>query len=145
MCIFTPRLCNKNKKNKYEQINRKHNTHQQYKHTSNIKQYTYTSKKGKRSTRNHHNNSMRVYGCVFCSAPLLFVYLRMRISSNASSITGVLFDAVGVCGPPSYCAPLVCVPAVIRVLDVWWHNQKTVFHVFEVSACTITQFHCSWC
>ena len=96
MCVYSHQDCAiKNKKNKYEQINRKHNTHQQYKHTSNIKQYTYTSKKGKRSTRNHHNNSMRVYGCVFCSAPLLFVYLRMRISENASSIAGVLFDSVG--------------------------------------------------
>jgi len=39
---------------------------------------------------------MRVYGCVFCSVPLLFVYLHMRISSsNASSIAGVLFDSAG--------------------------------------------------
>ena len=38
---------------------------------------------------------VRVYGCVFCSLPLLFVYLRMRLSSNPRSIAGVLFDLVG--------------------------------------------------
>jgi len=37
---------------------------------------------------------MRVYGFVFCSVPLLFVYLRMRISSNASSTAGVPYDSV---------------------------------------------------
>ena len=55
-----------------------------------------------------------------------------------------------VCGPLSYCAPLVCVPPVIGVLTVWWHNQKTVFHVFEVRWCTICAWGCApgmtwWC
>ena len=36
---------------------------------------------------------LRVYGCVFCSIPLLFVYLRMRIFSNLRSIAGVPFDS----------------------------------------------------
>jgi len=27
-------------------------------------------------------------------------------------------------GIPYYCAPLVCVPDVIGVLAVWWHNKK---------------------
>ena len=38
-----------------------------------------------------------IYGCVFCSLPLLFVYLRMHIRvclQNQKSIAGVLFDLV---------------------------------------------------
>jgi len=38
---------------------------------------------------------LRVYGCVFRSIPRLFVYLRMRMSSNSRSIAGVLFDSAG--------------------------------------------------
>ena len=40
---------------------------------------------------------MRAYGSGFCSVPLSesFVYLCVRISSNASSIAGVQFDSVG--------------------------------------------------
>jgi len=32
----------------------------------------------------------------------------------------------GVCGPPCYCAPLVCVPAVIGVLAVWRHYKPKI-------------------
>jgi len=42
-------------------------------------------------------------------------------------MAGVPFDTntirSGVYRPPSYCAPLVCVPVVIRVLAVWRHNK----------------------
>jgi len=38
---------------------------------------------------------LRVYGLVFSSFPLLFVYLRMRMSSNPRFIVGELFDSVG--------------------------------------------------
>jgi len=52
-----------------------------------------------------------------------------NVSSNSSSIAGVPFAVIrlGVCGPPYYCTPLVCVPAVIGVLAVWQYtkNQKT--------------------
>ena len=29
----------------------------------------------------------------------------------------------GASGPPYYCAPLVCAPAVIGMLAMWWHNK----------------------
>ena len=71
-------------------------------HDLNIKQYKYAwqKKKIKNNKKNNQNNcdnynTMRVYGCVFCSVPVLLVYLRMSISSNASSIAGVPFDSVG--------------------------------------------------
>jgi len=35
----------------------------------------------------------------------------------------------GVCRPPYYCAPFVCVPAVIGMLDVWWHNRKPIWNI----------------
>ena len=37
---------------------------------------------------------LRVYGCVFCSIPLLLVHLRMRMSLNSRSITGVPFNLI---------------------------------------------------
>jgi len=37
----------------------------------------------------------------------------------------------GVCGPPYYCAPLVCVPAVIQVLAVWWHYKPKTKNQFQ--------------
>ena len=38
---------------------------------------------------------MCVCAGVFCSVPLLLVYVRMRIFESASSIAGLLFDSVG--------------------------------------------------
>jgi len=38
---------------------------------------------------------LRVYGRVFSSTLLLFVYLRMRMSSDPRSIAGVPFNSVG--------------------------------------------------
>jgi len=38
---------------------------------------------------------LRVCGCVFCSLPLVFLHLRMRMSSHPRSIAGVPFDSVG--------------------------------------------------
>ena len=32
----------------------------------------------------------------------------------------------GASGLPCYCAPLVCVPTVIGVLIVWWHNKLKI-------------------
>jgi len=55
---------------------------------------------------------LRVYRCVFCSVPLLFVYLRMQIQIQAPlrecrairlSASGLLYS----------CTTLVCVPDVI--------------------------------
>jgi len=39
---------------------------------------------------------LRDYGCVSCSIPLLFVYLRMCMYSNPRSMAGVPFDSVGI-------------------------------------------------
>jgi len=39
---------------------------------------------------------------------------------------------LGFCGLPYYCAPLVCVPAVIRVLSVWWYNKPNTKNRFVV-------------
>ena len=135
--MFSPRLCNKNKKNKCEQINRKQNTHQQYKHTSNINNTNIHQKKKKEVKK-----IIIINQCVFmdvCSVLLLSclyicvcAYLQMQVPLPECCLM-----QSGVCGPLSYCAPLVCVPPVIGVLTVWWHNQKTVFHVFEVRWCTI--------
>jgi len=38
---------------------------------------------------------LRIYWCVLCSIPLLFVYLRLHMSPNPRSIGGVLFDSAG--------------------------------------------------
>ena len=38
---------------------------------------------------------LRVFGCVFSSIPLLFVYLHLRMSSYPRSIAGVPLDSVG--------------------------------------------------
>jgi len=88
-----------------------------------MKQYKYKSKKIYIYIYTNFH-PMRVYGCVFkfCSVTLLFVYLRMHMSSNPRFIAGVLFELVGslrTTGQAYYCAPLVCVPAVIEVLAVW--------------------------
>ena len=67
---------------------------------------------------------MRVFECVFCSLPLLFVNLLMRISSNPSSIAGVPFDSVG-----SLRTTLLlrntCVSVVIGVLTQWRRALQT--------------------
>ena len=47
-------------------------------------------------------NTMQVYGCAFCSVPVLLVYLRM----------------------------LVCVPAVIEVLAVWRRYKPKTANCF---------------
>ena len=72
--------------------------------------------------------------CVFmdvCCVPLLCclpicvcVCLRVQVPlRQCRSIRS------GFCRLPLYCAPLVCVPAVIEVLAVWWHNKpKTTNH-----------------
>jgi len=39
------------------------------------------------------------------------------------SSAGVTFDSVGRFRLPYYCAPLVCVSDVIKLLVVWWHNK----------------------
>jgi len=45
------------------------------------------------------------------------------------SNAGVPFDLSGASGLHYYCAPLVCVPAVIGLLAVWQHNKpKTKNH-----------------
>ena len=130
MCIFTPRLCNKNKKITYEQINRKHKTYlrlHRYTYGLNKKQYNYTSPI---FFPLMDQNTMCVFGCVLCFVPLLSVHLRMRIFSNASSIAGVSSTWSGVCGLPYYCAPPVCVPTVIGVLAVRRrYKPKTKNHV----------------
>ena len=76
MCIFTPRLCNKNKKITYEQINRKHKTYlrlHRYTYGLNKKQYNYTSPI---FFPLMDQNTMCVFGCVLCFVPLLIVHLR---------------------------------------------------------------------
>ena len=92
-------MCNASEKNKSEHINRTQNTSlrlQKNHVTSKSNNTKLTSGGGKKEYDNHNNNhTVCVFGCVFCSVPLLFVYLRMRISENASSIAGVLFDSVG--------------------------------------------------
>jgi len=50
------------------------------------------------------------------------VYLRLRISWQPKSIAGVPFDSVRRFRP-YYCAPLVCIFAVIGLLAVWRHNK----------------------
>ena len=61
------------------------------------------------------------YGCVFCSTPSLFVYLRMPVSTSKqicmskqhSWVRGPFQECrsirSGASGLPYYCAPLVCV------------------------------------
>jgi len=67
-----------------------------------------------------------IYGCVFCSVPLLFVYLRMHISSNASSIVGVPFDSVGSLRTTLILRTTCMRSAIIGVLAVWrYYKPKT--------------------
>jgi len=76
----------------------------------------------------------RVYEFVFCTVLLWSVYLRLGISSNASSVAGVPFDSVG---------SLVCVPAVIRVLAVWQHHKPKTKNRKHYSTYSCPHWHSS--
>ena len=72
------------------------------------------------------------------SIPRLFVCLRMRMSTLKQhwSVRGPLRECrliwSGASGLPYYCAPLVCVSAVLESLAVWQHNKpKTKNHRVE--------------
>jgi len=74
---------------------------------------------------------------VFCSIPRLFVYLRLRMSTSKqyaneyvnqySKVRGPLREChsirSGASGLPYYCAPLLCLSAVIDSLAVWRYNK----------------------
>jgi len=66
---------------------------------------------------------LHVYGYVFSSISLLFVYLRMRMSSNKGPLRECRSIRSCASGLPYYCTPLVCIPAVIGLLAVWRHNK----------------------
>jgi len=44
-------------------------------------------------------------------------------SKQHSCVQGPLRECRSIRSGPYYCAPLVCVPDVIGVLAVWWHNK----------------------
>jgi len=67
-----------------------------------------------------------VYGRVFCSLPILCVYLRMRMSSNQRSVAGVPFDSVGIL-QPTLLLHTTCMrscQAAIGELAVWQHYKS---------------------
>jgi len=57
---------------------------------------------------------------MFCSLPLLFVYLRMRMSSNPRSIAGVPFHSA----EPYYCLRSCCNWSANCVMALQTKNQK---------------------
>jgi len=72
----------------------------------------------------HRRLPLRVFGCVFCSISLLFVYMYARMPSSPRSIAGVPSLEPSASGLPYYCTPPVCVPDVIGGLAVWQHNNQ---------------------
>ena len=67
--------------------------------------------------------TLRVCGCVFC----LFLFCLYICVCVYLQIQGPLRECrsirPGTSGLPHYCAPLVCVPAVLGLLAVWWDNK----------------------
>jgi len=69
------------------------------------------------------------YAFVSCFISRLFVYLRMRMSTpkQHSCVRGPLQECrsirSGASGLPYYCAPLVCVSDVMKLLTAWRHNK----------------------
>jgi len=57
----------------------------------------------------------------FILSLFFFVYMCVRMPASPRSIAGVPW-VPGASGLPYYCAPLVCVPAVLVGLAVWRHN-----------------------
>ena len=90
-----------------------------------------------------------VYGRVFCSLPILFVYLRMRLSSCQRSVAGVPFDSVRIL-ETTLLLHTTCMrscQAVIGGLAVWRHyksktkkKQSTNAQAWQ-SCCELTRRH----
>jgi len=72
-----------------------------------------------------HAYMLRVYECVFCSIPLLFAYMCIRMTSSPRSIAGVPSGRALPGYPITACTPLVLIPAVLEGLAVWRHNKPT--------------------
>jgi len=70
----------------------------------------------------------RVYGCVFCSMYLLFVYICVRMPLSSRSIAGVPSGRALLGFPGArqadYCTPPVTVPAVHGGLAVRHYNNN---------------------
>jgi len=86
-----------------------------------------------------------LYVCV-CEC-LLHNNLRMYTSNQYSNIRGPLRECrsirSGASGLPYYCAPLVCVSAVIELLAVWRHNKpKTKATVRSCQAPSLDLLQC---
>ena len=71
----------------------------------------------------------RVSWRIFCSIPILFDYMRMRLPffrwSNAGVPSSQALPGYLITAPPS-----VCVPGVIGALSVWIPNQENVYIYF---------------
>jgi len=65
---------------------------------------------------------LRVFRCVFCSIPFLFAYNGCVCDFNSKVHCGSALGP-GASGLPYYCAPRVCIPAVLEGLAVWRHNK----------------------
>ena len=86
-----------------------------------------------------------LYVCV-CEC-LLHNNLRMYTSNQYSNIRGPLRECrsirSGASGLPYYCAPLVCVSAVIESLAVWRHNKPKTRAT--VCRCQAPSLDLLWC
>jgi len=76
----------------------------------------------------HRNNKKSQY-CVSMDVCFVLFFCCLPICvCICPQVQGPLRECLsirsGFCGLPLYCAPLVCVPAVIGVLVVRWHNKS---------------------
>jgi len=104
-----------------------------------VNEYDYLSKIN--YCTHWHINSPELLLCLcvvfYSSFVYTCVWVFLHIQSPLRECRSIRSGASGL---PYYCAPLVCVSAVMELLAVWWHNKPKTKHLPREMIDTLTLF-----